>query len=60
MDWQPISTAPRDEDIEVRVIQAEPHVLVGACRLTMAGWMNAKPGACWTFIRPTGAKRGPA
>jgi hypothetical protein len=41
MDWQPISTAPRDEDIEVCVIQGEPHVLVGACRLTMAGWINA-------------------
>jgi hypothetical protein len=41
MDWQPISTAPHDNDIEVCVIEGEPHVLIGACRLTQAGWINA-------------------
>jgi hypothetical protein len=29
-DWQPISTAPLDTEIEVCVIEGEPHVLIGA------------------------------
>ena len=35
--FRPISTAPRDKNIEVCVIQ-EPHVLIGACRLTQTGY----------------------
>jgi hypothetical protein len=42
MEWQPISTAPRDSDIEVCVIEGEPHVLTSACRLTDAGWIDAR------------------
>ena len=41
MKWQPISTAPRECDIEVCVIEGEVHVLVSACRLTDAGWIDA-------------------
>ena len=42
MKWQPISTAPRDNDIEVCVIEREPHVLISACRLTEVGWIDAR------------------
>lgn len=42
MKWQPISTAPREYSIEVCVIEGEPHVLTGACRLTDAGWIDAR------------------
>ena len=38
--WQPILTAPFYKDIEVCVMQGEPHLLVGACRLTDAGWID--------------------
>ena len=51
-DWQPISTAPHDNEIEVCVIEGEPHVLSGACRLTAAGWVHAQTGQRLN-IRPT-------
>ena len=52
MKWQPISTVPRDNDIEVCVIEGEPHVLVSACRLTDAGWIDARTKRLLD-IRPT-------
>jgi hypothetical protein len=52
MKWQPISTVPRDNEIEVCVIEGEPHVLVSACRLTDAGWIDARTKRLLD-IRPT-------
>jgi hypothetical protein len=52
MKWQPISTVPRDKDIEVCVIEGEPHVFVSACRLTEAGWIEARTKRLLD-IRPT-------
>jgi hypothetical protein len=42
MKWQPISSAPRECAIEVCVIEGVPHVLISACRLTDAGWIDAR------------------
>lgn len=43
--WQPISTAPYDQDIEVAVIEgSDTHVLVARCRRTTGGWRNASTG----------------
>ena len=40
-NWEPISTAPRDQEIEVCVMDGgDAHVLVGACHLTDAGWLE--------------------
>lgn len=52
MKWHPISTAPRDSDIEVCVIEGEPHVLICACRLTDAGWIDPRTKRLLE-IRPT-------
>jgi len=52
MKWQPISTAPRDNNIEVCVIKREPHVFSGVCRLTDAGWIDADNNRLLD-IRPT-------
>ena len=40
--WQPIHTAPYDEDIELAVIDDEgPHALIFACRRLRTGWGKA-------------------
>jgi hypothetical protein len=51
-DWQPISTAPLDTEIEVCVIEGQPHVLIGVCRLTASGWVHADTKHLLN-IRPT-------
>lgn len=42
MEWQPVSTAPFERDLELAVIAADGvHVLVFACRRVSDGWINA-------------------
>jgi hypothetical protein len=53
LDWQPISSAPLDRDLELSVIEkGEVHALVFPCRRTQAGWVNAKTGQP-VFVDPT-------
>jgi hypothetical protein len=41
-DWQPISTAPFEHDLQLSVIeQGEVHALAFPCRRTANGWMDA-------------------
>jgi hypothetical protein len=43
--WEPIATAPRNVDVEVRVADEHgPYRLTFPCRLTGAGWINAELG----------------
>ena len=40
-EWQPIASAPFDQDLELSVIEAnETHTLVFPCRRTEKGWFN--------------------
>jgi hypothetical protein len=41
--WQPVTTAPFEEELELAVIDAQgaAHVLVFPCRRTIGGWINA-------------------
>ena len=42
MDWQPVSSAPFDRDLELAVIDAEgPHALVFPCRRILHGWLKS-------------------
>jgi hypothetical protein len=41
MEWQPISTAPFDRDLELAVIEGgEPHALIFPCRRILGGWIT--------------------
>jgi hypothetical protein len=52
-DWQPISTAPFDQDVELSVIEAnEAHALVFPCRRTAMGWVNMTMRSP-LFVEPT-------
>ncbi len=43
MEWQPITTAPFDRDLELAVINYDgTHALVFPCRRILGGWLNAK------------------
>jgi hypothetical protein len=43
MDWQPISKAPFDRDLELAVINYDgTHVLAFPCRRILGGWVNAE------------------
>jgi hypothetical protein len=43
IDWQPISTAPFDNDLQLSVIdKREFYALVFPCRRTEDGWVHAK------------------
>jgi len=43
MEWQPISTAPFDRDLELAVMFAGgPHALVFACRRVLRGWIKSE------------------
>ena len=43
MDWQLISSAPFDRDLELAVIDGrEPHALVFPCRRILGGWIKAE------------------
>jgi hypothetical protein len=42
-DWQPISTAPFDCDIELAVIDYQgTHALVFPCRRILGGWIDTE------------------
>jgi hypothetical protein len=41
-EWQPISTAPFEIDLELSVIErGEVHALLFPCQRTLSGWVNA-------------------
>jgi hypothetical protein len=43
MNWEPISTAPFNRELELAVIDREgPHALSFACRRIGSGWIDAK------------------
>ena len=44
MEWQPISTAPFDRDLELAVFDTvgQTHALVFPCRRILGGWINAQ------------------
>lgn len=43
MEWEPISAAPFDRDLELAVVDnGGPHALVFPCRRILAGWMDAE------------------
>jgi hypothetical protein len=45
MDWQSISSAPFDRDLELAVIDTEgPHALVFPCRRILHGWLKSGTG----------------
>jgi hypothetical protein len=51
--WQPISSAPYDRDLELAVIDAEgPHALVFPCRRILAGWIKSETRGR-VEVRPT-------
>jgi hypothetical protein len=53
MEWQPISSAPFDRDLELAVIDATGiHALVFQCRRVLRGWLNAKTSAS-VQVHPT-------
>lgn len=44
-DWQPISSAPRDRDLQLSVIEdGEVYALVFPCRRKSGQWAHAKTG----------------
>ena len=44
-EWQPVSKAPFDRDIELAVIDfGGPHALVFPCRRILGGWTKAASG----------------
>lgn len=51
--WMEISTAPRDRDISLAVIDADGlHALIVPCRRTDDGWVSATSGMRLD-VRPT-------
>ena len=53
MDWQPISTAPFDRDLELAVLSLDgPHALVFPSRRILGGWVNAETTKL-IDVRPT-------
>jgi hypothetical protein len=52
-DWQPISSAPFDRDLQVSVIEKEEvYALIFPCRQTQNGWIDAKTQKP-VFVEPT-------
>lgn len=46
MEWQPITTAPFDRDLQLAVIEGgEVNALVFPCRRVLRGWVKAKTAA---------------
>jgi hypothetical protein len=51
--WHSIETAPREQDLELAVIDHEgPHALVFPCRRSDGGWIDARTEAR-VEVRPT-------
>jgi hypothetical protein len=42
MQWRHISEAPFDRDLELAVIEGEPHVLAFPTRRVLGGWISAE------------------
>jgi hypothetical protein len=53
MNWQPITTAPFDRDLELAVITYDgTHALVFPCRRLLRSWINAETKQL-VDVRPT-------
>jgi hypothetical protein len=39
--WQPVITAPFEQDLELAVIEDGLHVLIFPCRRTLVGWVKS-------------------
>jgi hypothetical protein len=53
MEWQPITSAPFDRNLELAVIGYDgPHVLVFPCRRVLGGWVDAETKKILT-LHPT-------
>ena len=53
LDWQPISTAPFDRDLQLGVIEkGEIYALIFPCRRVQYQWVNARTGKS-VFVDPT-------
>jgi hypothetical protein len=53
MQWQPITTAPYNLDLELAVIDAVgTHALIFPCRRIPAGWLKSGTNQ-WVDVRPT-------
>jgi hypothetical protein len=53
MEWQPITTAPYELDLELAVLDAEGiHTLVFPCRRIPAGWLKSSTNQ-WVEVHPT-------
>jgi hypothetical protein len=53
MEWQTITTAPFDRDLELAVIDSTGvHALVFPCRRVLRGWMKAQTGSS-VDVHPT-------
>jgi hypothetical protein len=46
LGWNPIESAPRDEDIALQVTDGRggPYTLQWPCRRTATGWINSRKG----------------
>jgi hypothetical protein len=53
MEWERISTAPFDRDLELAVIDGkEWHALIFPCRRVLAGWVNSN-SRLPVYVHPT-------
>jgi hypothetical protein len=53
MEWQPITSAPFDRDLELAVIDRDgPHALAFPCQRLLCGWVNAETKRMLD-VRPT-------
>lgn len=54
MEWEPISTAPLDRDVEIAVTDSTGiHAVACLCRLTDHGWIAANSKRRLYWVRPT-------
>jgi hypothetical protein len=60
MEWQPISTAPFDRNLELAVFdtRGRPHALVFPCRRILGGWIDAETKEKLSALRPTHGESG--
>jgi hypothetical protein len=53
MEWEPVSTAPFDRDLELAVLSQDgPHALVFPCQRILGAWVNAETRKL-IDVRPT-------
>ena len=55
MDWEPISSAPFDRDLELAVFDTgeRPHALAFPCRRILGGWIKVETQAKLIGFQPT-------